>query len=91
MINKIKNIIYVVSAMLFIFITATFYLSEKNKNLIIKSRIFFDDKLNSNLQDLPLLESDTNDVIEYKNYIEEFKNKKKKRKFWELISNLNES
>ena len=91
MINKIKNIIYVVSAMLFIFITATFYLSEKNKNLIIKSRIFFDDKLNSNLQDLPLLESDTNDVIEYKNYIEEFKNKKKKRKFWELISNSDES
>ena len=77
--------------MLFIFITASFYLSEKNKNSIIKSRIYFDDKLNSNLQDLPLLESDTNNIIEYKDYIEEFKNKKKKRKFWELISNLNES
>ena len=77
--------------MLFIFITASFYLSEKNKNLIIKSRIYSDDKLNSDLQNLPLLESDTKDIIEYKNYIEEFKNKKKKRKFWELISNSDES
>ena len=91
MINKIKNIVYLISAILFIFMTASFYLSEKNKNLIIKSRIYFDDKLNSDLQNLPLLESDTEDVIEYKNYIEEFKNKKKKRKFWELISNSDES
>ena len=91
MINKIKNIVYLISAMLFIFITTSFYLSEKNKNLIIKSRIYSDDKLNSDLQNLPLLESDTKDIIEYKNYIEEFKNKKKKRKFWELISNSDES
>ena len=91
MIGKIKNIFYLVLTMLFIFATASFYFSEKNKNLIIKSRIYYDDKINFDLQNLPFLESDTKDIIEYKNYIEEFKNKKKKRKFWELISNLNES
>ena len=91
MIEKIKNIFYLVLTMLFIFAIASFYFSEKNKNLIIKSRIYYEDKLNADSANLPLLESDTKNIIKYKNYIEEFKNKKKKRKFWELISNLNES
>ena len=43
--------------------------------------------LNKYENNLPLLKSDTNNVIIYKNELEEFKNKRKKR-FWEkLISN----
>ena len=36
---------------------------------------------------LPLLKNDTNNVIIYKNELEEFKNKRKKRPWEELISN----
>jgi len=45
---------------------------------------------NINKNNLPILESDTNNIIVYKNNLEDLKKKKKKR-FWEkLISNKNE-
>ena len=42
--------------------------------------------LNKNAVNLPLLKNDTNHVIIYKNELEEFKNKRKKRPWEELIS-----
>ena len=43
--------------------------------------------MDNNKQDLPILKNDTNNVIIYKDDLEEFKSKRKKR-FWEkLISN----
>ena len=43
-----------------------------------------------NLNELPTLKNDTSNIIDYKNDIENFKKKRKKR-FWEfLISNNNE-
>ena len=43
-----------------------------------------------NIENLPLLENDTNNIIEFKSDLEEFKKKRKKR-FWEkLISGENE-
>ena len=46
--------------------------------------------LNKYENNLPLLKNDTNNVIIYKNELEEFKNKRKKRPWEKLISNLNE-
>ena len=46
--------------------------------------------LNKNEVNLPLLKNDTNNIIIYKNGLEEFKNKRKKRIWEELISNKNE-
>ncbi|MDC0205537.1 hypothetical protein OAJ64_01850 [Pelagibacteraceae bacterium] len=41
--------------------------------------------MNSNLQDIPLLENDTKNIILYSDGIETFKKKKKKYRFWSLI------
>ena len=52
-----------------------------------KSRSQYIEHLNSNTIDLPILENNTNDIIEYTNNVSEYKNKKKKRKFMELLEN----
>jgi len=45
------------------------------------------DELNKHILDLPLLKNDTNNIIEYKNDIENNKKKKKYNLFWKLIEN----
>ena len=75
--------------MLFIistFFTINYYFSEKNMIHINKSRSTYTLTLYNNI---PLLKNDTNNIIVYKNDLEEFKKKRKKR-FWEkLISDDN--
>ena len=46
--------------------------------------------LNKNEVNLPLLKNDTNNIIIYKNGLEKFKNKRKKRIWEKLISNKDE-
>ena len=36
---------------------------------------------------LPYLQSDTENIVEYKNDIDEFVKKSKKRRFWDLLKN----
>ena len=45
---------------------------------------------NQDNENLPLLKSDTNNIIIYKDGLEEFKKKRKKRIWEELISSKNE-
>ena len=84
MLKKINKIFFLSSLFLFTFLTINYYFSEKNIIHINKSRsshsIYYYDKL-------PLLKNDTKNTYVYKNDLEEFKKKRKKR-FWEkLISN----
>ena len=63
------------------------YIKEQNIKFTNKSRSSYILKLDSDKLNLPLLKNNTKNVITYKNDIEEFKKKRKKR-FWEkLISN----
>ena len=74
------------SFIIFTLLTVNYYFSEENMILINKSRSIYASTLYNNL---PLLKSDTNNIIVYKNDLEEFKKKRKKR-FWEkLISDDN--
>ena len=74
------------SFIIFTLLTVNYYFSEENMILINKSRSTYALTLYNNL---PLLKSDTNNIIVYKNDLEEFKKKRKKR-FWEkLISDDN--
>ena len=74
------------SFVVFIFLTASHYFSKENVIHVNKSRSIYSIK---SYMDLPLLKNDTNNIIVYKNDLEEFKKKRKKR-FWEkLISNEN--
>ena len=84
MIMQFKNIIFLMSFIIFTLLTINHYFSEENIIYINKSRSTY--SLTSH-SELPLLKNDTNNIIVYKNDLEEFKNKRKKR-FWEkLISN----
>ena len=87
MFNKIKNIFFLISIFVFIFFVVDYYLSEKNYIFTNKSRSLYSLNLNRLGDDLPLLKNDTNNIIIYKNDLEEFKNKRKKRAWETLISN----
>ena len=66
------------------------YFSEENIILTNKSRSSYTLMINENNENLPILKNDTKNIITYKNGIQEFKKKRKKR-FWEgLISSKNE-
>ena len=84
MIQIFKNIIFLGSFILFFILISFFYFSEENIKKINKSRLFLLTKEKSNF-DLPVLSSDTNNIIIYSNEVENYKRKKKKYNFFELI------
>ena len=87
MFKKTRNIFFLVFFFSFIFFTIKYYISEKNIIFTSKSRSSYKLGFDINDKNLPILKNDTANIIVYKNGIEEFKKKRKKR-FWEkLISN----
>ena len=90
MFKKTLNIFFLISFFTFIFLITKHYFSEQNLIFINKSRSLYSLTLNKYENNLPVLKNDTNNVIIYKNELEEFKNKRKKRPWEKLISDLNE-
>tara|TARA_B100000686_G_C15924210_1_gene541079 strand:- start:181 stop:453 length:273 start_codon:yes stop_codon:yes gene_type:complete len=88
--NKIINIFFLVIFLTFILLVTKYYFSEKNIISTNKSRSSYATLLDADINDLPLLKNDTNNIIVYINDLEEFKNKRKKRSWEDLISNNNE-
>ena len=90
MFKKIINIFFLISLFTFIFLITKYYFSEENLILTNKSRSSYTLESNNANDNLPILKNNTNNIIVYKNGLEEFKKKRKKR-FWEkLITNQNE-
>ena len=90
MYKKIKNIFFLIIFLIFIFFIAKYYFSEQNVILTNKSRSLYLALLNDDKNNLPILRNDTSNIIVYINDLEDFKKKRKKR-FWEdLISKKNE-
>lgn len=84
MIKEIKYLFYLVVLSVFIFLVINYYFSdyyEKKSNRKISN---FLDNFNSKNIDLPLIKSDTKNIIEYKINSEQMINTKQ-RKFRELI------
>ena len=83
----IKNIFKVV---VFLILGVSFYLliftyfSETNKNKINKNRVIIDSKIKSNASNLPVLENDTDNIIEFNSELNNTENKIK-RNFWNLL------
>ena len=89
MFKKIKNTFFLISLFIFILLVSKHYFSDQNVIFTNKSRSSYSWALNKDNKNLPILKNDTNNIIIYKNDLEEFKMKRKKR-FWEkLISNEN--
>ena len=85
--DTLKAILYSISAITFIIFIVVFYLSEENKRHTYKIRTQYLEKVNNYLSELPFLISDTENIINFKNGLNESKKSKIKRKFWELIEN----
>ena len=81
MIKKIKIFIILTSFIIFLSLIANYYFSEKNIILTNKSRSTY---ALSSYDNLPILKNDTNNIIVYKDELNEFKKKRKKR-IWENI------
>jgi hypothetical protein len=84
MIKEIKYLFYLVVLSIFIFLVINYYFSdyyEKKSNRKISN---FLDNISSKNIDLPLIKSDTKNIIEYKINSDQIINTKQ-RKFWDLI------
>ena len=86
MIKRISNTFFLIILFLFIFLVTKHYFSEKNKIFTGKTRTSYSLMANKGIENLPVLKNDTNNIIIYKNDLEEFKKKKKKRLWEKLIS-----
>ena len=85
MLIKIKNIFCLASLLIFTTLTTSFYFSEQNIRATNKSRSFYAVKLLHDALKLPLLINDTDDIIEYRNDVQVFRDKIKKRIYEGLL------
>ena len=84
MLKEVKYVVYLLTIFFFIFFVIKFYLSENNIKWSNKVILQYQNTLDKRFINLPIIKNDTNDIIEYTNEIEDFKNKKQ-RKFWDLL------
>ena len=84
MIRNLLKVAYILTIIFFLLFIFIIYFSSDNRNKIIKNR----SNVNYNMQkknlNLPILENDTNNIIEY-NFEGSKNNKIKKRYFWNLL------
>jgi hypothetical protein len=85
MLKEIKYLIFIIIISLFIFFTGKYYFSDENIKKSYRSYKNNDEKIKIYSKDLPILENDTSDIIEYVNQTN--KKKKKKFNFWKLLEN----
>ena len=85
MLKEIKYLIFIVVIALFIFLTGRYYFSDENKKKFYRSYKNNDEKIKLYSKNLPVLENNTQNVIEYVNQTN--KQKKKKFNFWKLLEN----
>ena len=85
MLKEIKYLIFVLVISVFIFFTLKYYFSDTNKKKSYRSLNNINEQIAVYVKNLPVLEDDTKNIIEY---VEENSNKKKKKfNFWKLLEN----
>ena len=85
MLKEIKYLIFIVIISLFIFFTGKYYFSDENIKKSYRSYKNIDEKTKIYSKNLPILENNTKDVIEFTKQTN--KKKKKKFNFWKLLEN----
>ena len=83
MIKEIKYLIFIIIILSFIFFSGKYYFSETNKKNSYRSLNNINKKINLYSKNIPILENDTQVIIEYAENIQT--KKKKKYYFWKLI------
>jgi len=85
MFKEIKYLLFIFIICLFLFLTGKYYFSDTNRKNSYRSLTSIDDKIKIYSKELPVLEDDTINIIEY---VEQSNNKKKKKfNFWKLLEN----
>tara|TARA_B100001029_G_scaffold122581_1_gene101966 strand:+ start:638 stop:901 length:264 start_codon:yes stop_codon:yes gene_type:complete len=83
MLKEVKYLIFALVICLFLFLIGKYYFSDSNKKNSYRSLNSIDKKINVYAENLPVLEDDTQNIIEY---VEQSNNKKKKKfNFWKLL------
>ena len=83
--KELKYFFYVATILGFLIFVGSYYFSDNNKKNSYRSTKLYDSKIIEYNNELLILGSDTEDIIEY---VENNLNKdKKKYKFWELFNN----
>ncbi|MBD1162971.1 hypothetical protein IDG48_05415 [Pelagibacterales bacterium SAG-MED12] len=83
MLKEIKYFIFIFIICLFLFLTGRYYFSDTNKKNSYRSLQNIDQKINTYSKNIPVLEDDTKNIIEY---VEQSSTKKKKKfNFWKLL------
>ena len=85
MYKEIKYLIYVIVIFSFFFTTSRYYFSNENIKKSYRAQNNIDEKIEAYSKELPVLEDDTNDSIEFVK--QSNKKKKKKFNFWKLLEN----
>ena len=86
MLKEIKYLIFIIIIGLFLFFTGKYYFSDENIKKSYRAYKNIDEKIKVYSKDLPILENDTQDIIEY---VKQTKKKKKKKfNFWNLLENV---
>ena len=85
MLKEIKYLIFILVIVLFVFFTGKYYFSDQNIKKSFRSYKSIDEKIKIYSKELPVLENDTQDIIEYVKQTN--KKKKKKFNFWKLLEN----
>ena len=97
MLKEVRNVVYLLTIFFAIFFVTKFYLSENNIKWSNRVILQHQNELANKFSDLPIIKSDTNDIIEYTSEVEIFLSKKP-RKWWilikdntfDIIENINE-
>ena len=83
MLKKIRYFIFLLIITFFIFFTGKYYISDFNIKKSYRSILDIDKKIEIYSENLPVLENDTKDIIQYVEKSND--NKKKKFNFWKLL------
>ena len=83
--NKVINILFIAVILSFFMVTYKYYSSSQNIEKKNYNRNNIDEIINTKISNLPILENDTKNVIEFNNSLENGKSKEKKRSFWNLL------
>ena len=82
---KIINFFLIIFIFLFFLNTYKYYSSSKNIKNINLNRSNIEKILKTKITNIPVLENDTNNVIEFNSTFFDETQDKKKRKFWDLL------
>ena len=82
---KLVNLFFLIIIFLFFFNIYKYYSSNKNIKNINLNRLNIEEIVKTKISKIPILENDTNNVIEFNSSFSEEIQDNKKRNFWDLL------